>query len=237
MDTGKRELHGPGYLPVSRPFNVLLGSRSDTGVLSRKKRGAQSRTNYITFPLACQEKNLALWSLFAVYRSGRPAFGLLPASCYNLPALSRTEGLVSSAACVFCDIVRGAAPASIVYADSRVLAFMDIQPVNKGHLLVVPRVHATYLNELKEETGGWLFQVGMKLAGAMRQSGLRCEGVNLFLADGEAAGQEVFHVHLHVIPRYQGDGFGFRFAPEYYRLPERVELDEVAAEIRGAAEE
>jgi histidine triad (HIT) family protein len=61
--------------------------------------------------------------------------------------------------------------------------------------------------------------------------------VNLFLADGEAAGQEVFHVHLHVIPRFQGDGFGFRFAPEYYRLPERLELEEVAAKIRRELEE
>jgi len=117
---------------------------------------------------------------------------------------------VSSAYCVFCDIVRDAAPASVVYTDSRVMAFMDIQPVNRGHLLIVPRVHASYLNELEEETGGWLLQVGMKLAGAIRRSGLRCEGVDFFLADGEAAGQEIIHVHLHVIPRFQGDGFGFR---------------------------
>jgi histidine triad (HIT) family protein len=144
---------------------------------------------------------------------------------------------VSSVNCVFCDIVRGKAPASIVYSDSRVMAFMDIQPVNRGHLLVVPRVHASCLQELEAETGGWLFQVGMELAAAIRRSGLRCEGVNLFLADGEAAGQDVFHVHLHVIPRFQGDGFGFRFAPEYYRLPERLELEEVAAKIRRELEE
>lgn len=238
MDTGKRALHGPGFLTVSRLLLVLLRSRFETDLPSRKKCGAQSRTNYITFPLACQAKNLALLSQCTVCRSRRPAFGLLPSSCYNLRAShSRSEGHVSSVECVFCDIVRGAAPASTIYADSRVMAFMDIQPVNRGHLLVVPRAHAAYLNELEEETGGWLFQVGMKLAGAIRQSGLRCEGVNLFLADGEAAGQEVFHVHLHVIPRFQGDGFGFRFAADYYRLPERVELDVVAAKIRRAVEE
>ena len=138
--------------------------------------------------------------------------------------------------CVFCDIARGVAPASVVYSDRWVMAFMDIRPVNRGHLLIVPRAHAACLQELEEETGGWLLQVGMKLAGAIRGSNLKCEGVNLFLADGEAAGQEVFHVHLHVIPRFQGDGFGFRFAPEYYRLPERIELDEAAAEIRRALE-
>lgn len=143
---------------------------------------------------------------------------------------------MSSANCVFCDIVRGTAPVSPVYSDSRVMAFMDIQPVNKGHLLIVPRAHASCLQELEEKTGGWLFEVGMKLAEAIRGSGLRCEGVNLFLADGEAAGQEIFHVHLHVIPRFQGDGFGFRFAPEYYRLPRRLELDEAAAKIRRTLE-
>jgi histidine triad (HIT) family protein len=59
-----------------------------------------------------------------------------------------------------------------------------------------------------------------------------CEGLNLFLADGEAAGQEVFHLHLHLVPRFRGDGFGFRFGPGYSRRPEREALDEVAASVR-----
>jgi histidine triad (HIT) family protein len=63
---------------------------------------------------------------------------------------------------------------------------------------------------------------------------VRCEGVNLFLADGAAAGQEVFHVHLHVIPRYAGDGFGFHFNPAYYELPKRPELDQLAKQIRSS---
>jgi histidine triad (HIT) family protein len=138
---------------------------------------------------------------------------------------------------VFCAIVHGEAPASAVHADDQVMAFMDIQPVNPGHLLVVPRKHATYLAELEEETGGRLFQVGMKLAAAVRQAGVKCEGVNLFLADGEAAGQEVVHVHLPVIPRFEGDGFVFRFGSDYFRLPERAELDDVAAGIRQALED
>lgn len=110
------------------------------------------------------------------------------------------------APCVFCDIIRGDAPASVVYADDQVVAFMDIQPVNPGHLLVVPRAHATYLVDLDEAVGGHLFQVGMRLAQAVRQVNVRCEGVDLFLADGEAAGQEILHVHLHIIPRFTGDG-------------------------------
>ena len=134
--------------------------------------------------------------------------------------------------CVFCQIVRGNAESSMVYADDTVVAFMDIQPVNDGHILVVPRAHAAQLAELDEETGAQMFRVAMRLSEAMRQSGVRCEGVNLFLADGEAAGQEVFHVHLHLIPRFRGDGFGFRFGPEYGVLPERTRLDALAADVR-----
>jgi histidine triad (HIT) family protein len=144
---------------------------------------------------------------------------------------------VSKTACVFCDIVRGEAPASVVYSDDVVTAFMDIRPVNSGHLLVVPRSHARHLAGMDSETGGHLFRVGMRLAAAVRRSGVRCEGVDLFLADGEAAGQEVFHLHLHVIPRYWGDGFGFRFGPGYHKLPGRAELDDVAAGIRAAVED
>ena len=138
--------------------------------------------------------------------------------------------------CVFCDIVHGTAQSSTVYADDTVVAFMDIQPVNEGHLLVVPRAHAPQLSDLDEETGAQLLRVAMRLSDAIRRSGVRCEGVNLFLADGEAAGQEVFHVHLHLIPRFQGDGFGFRFGPDYGVLPGRARLEQVAAGIRHALE-
>ena len=138
--------------------------------------------------------------------------------------------------CVFCDIVRGTAQSSTVYADDTIVAFMDIQPVNEGHVLVVPRAHAAQLADLDGETGAHLFRVAMRLTEAIRQSGVRCEGVNLFLADGEAAGQEVFHVHLHLIPRFHGDGFGFRFGPDYSVLPGRARLDQTAAGIRQALE-
>jgi histidine triad (HIT) family protein len=111
---------------------------------------------------------------------------------------------------------------------------MDIQPVNPGHLLVVPTYHAAYLAELDGVTAGRMMQVAQRLAGALRASGLRCEGVNLFLADGEAAMQEVFHVHLHVFPRFRGDGFGLRFGPEYTKRPPRAALERAAAQIREA---
>lgn len=145
----------------------------------------------------------------------------------------------ASAACIFCAIIAGTAPGSVVYRDDLCVAFMDIQPVNPGHLLVVPLGHAADLAALPPETGAQLMRVAQRLAaavrgaGALRDSGVRCEGVDLFLADGEAAGQEVFHVHLHVIPRYAGDGFGFIFGPDYHHRPPRAELDRIAAGVRG----
>ena len=134
--------------------------------------------------------------------------------------------------CVFCDIVAGSAPASVVYEDRTAIAILDVAPINPGHVLVLPKRHAADLAELDEETGGHLFRIAMRMAAAIRRSGLRCEGINLFLADGEAAFQEVFHVHLHVVPRFVGDSF--RVEADWSVKPSRTELDEIAAQIRHA---
>lgn len=130
--------------------------------------------------------------------------------------------------CPFCTIVAGEAPASVLHEDDACVAFLDIQPANPGHALVVPRAHAAGLSDLPEQTGGHLFEVGMRLADALRASSIDPEGINLFLADGEAAGQEVFHVHLHVVPRYEADDVvvvGDRTSTT------REELDTVAEEL------
>lgn len=100
-----------------------------------------------------------------------------------------------------------------------------------GHVLVVPKVVARSLAELDPVVGGKLFQVGQLVAAALRDSEVGCDGVNFFLADGVTAGQEVFHVHLHVIPRTVGDGFGLRGRPT---SPRRADLDYLAGSIRGA---
>jgi len=135
--------------------------------------------------------------------------------------------------CVFCEIVAGRVPASIVFRDERCCAFMDIQPVNPGHVLIVPVEHVVSIDDLDEGIGGHLFTVAQRISRALRRSGVRCEGVNLFLADGEAAGQEVFHVHLHLFPRFRNDGFGLRLGLDYGILPTRSDLDEVAEAIRA----
>jgi len=135
--------------------------------------------------------------------------------------------------CVFCAILNGSVPSSIVYRDDQCTAFLDIQPVNPGHLLIIPNQHAAYLADIDAETAAHLFRVAYRLAAALRQSGLRCEGVNMFLADGEAAMQEIFHVHLHVFPRYQGDGFALTFSPNYFTKPPRSALETVATQLRA----
>jgi histidine triad (HIT) family protein len=134
--------------------------------------------------------------------------------------------------CTFCRIIAGQAEASFVYRDEFVTAFMDIQPINPGHLLVVPNRHASNLGEVEDHVGGHMFIVGRMLALALRQSELRCDGVNLFVADGTAAGQTEFHSHLHVVPRFEGDGFGFHFPSGYTRGTSRADLDAVATKVR-----
>lgn len=134
--------------------------------------------------------------------------------------------------CIFCQIIAGQSPASFVYQDKICSAFMDIQPVNPGHLLVIPNQHASQLKEVDDQVLGHMMKIAKTMGTALRHSGVTCEGVNLWLADGEAAGQEVFHVHLHVLPRFKGDGFGLKFGPDY-GITERKILEEISAKIRA----
>ncbi|BDV31632.1 HIT family protein [Microbacterium terricola] len=133
--------------------------------------------------------------------------------------------------CPFCAIVAGQGEASVVYEDETVVAFMDLNPVTPGHLLVVPRTHAVGLEDLDVATGAHVWSVGHDLARALRRSDFRCEGINLFVCDGEAAFQTVFHFHLHVIPRYAGDGW--TVVPDTIER-DRARLDSDALVIKRA---
>lgn len=137
-----------------------------------------------------------------------------------------------SAGCAFCDILAGRSPASVVYADAHVVAFMDLRQAVPGHVLVVPRVHAVTLDRLDEDTAAQLMRIAHRVAIAMR-SAWRPDGFNLWQSNGDAGGQDVPHVHLHVHPRRTGDGL-----PQVYpvcpRPSERDELDRLAADLRTA---
>jgi len=135
--------------------------------------------------------------------------------------------------CIFCEILGGNSPASFTYEDDTVVAFMDVQPITHGHMLVVPREHAVLMAEVNETVAMRTFRVARKLSSLVRGT-LGATGVNLFVADGETAFQDVPHFHVHVIPRYPNDGFGLTFPERYAQPPSRAALETIAAAVRAA---
>ncbi len=137
------------------------------------------------------------------------------------------------APCLFCQILAGEALASFIYRDEQVAVFMDLYPVTSGHLLIIPTQHAANLTDVPPDIAAHMMQAAQSLGRALAASDLGCDGYNLFLANGGAAGQDFFHVHLHILPRYHGDGFGFRFPPHYPQEAARAVLDRQAAMLGG----
>jgi histidine triad (HIT) family protein len=110
--------------------------------------------------------------------------------------------------CIFCGIIQGAIPASKVFENDHVLAFLDISQVTKGHTLVIPKVHKENIYELTPEIAKNLFEAIPEVSRALKQE-FNPVGLNMLNNNGEAAGQSVFHYHVHLIPRHgDGDGFG-----------------------------
>lgn len=135
--------------------------------------------------------------------------------------------------CTFCDLIRGAAEVSICHEDTDAIAFMDIQPVNNGHVLVVPREHYESLLDVPQEIGMHLFQVTMRIANAVRHV-TGCEDMNIVVNSGKAAGQDEPHYHVHIIPRREGDGFEIQLPFNGSEMPDRTLLDAYAARIGSA---
>lgn len=136
-----------------------------------------------------------------------------------------------SANCIFCKIVAGEIPATKVYEDADVLAFMDIGPIVKGHTLVIPKQHFDPLTATPEPVLAKLMAVVKKIAAA-QMSGLRADGVNVMQANGVAAGQVVPHLHFHVIPRFATDGHRWNWVAKKYDDP--AEAQQLAAAIKAA---
>jgi histidine triad (HIT) family protein len=138
------------------------------------------------------------------------------------------------ASCVFCAIVAGKEPGSIAYQDAYVIALMDLGQfeTNPGNVLVMPKRHIVDIFELDDETGSAPMAATARIANALRNA-FGAEGVNLAVANGEAAGQEVMHLHIHVFPRRKGDSFVMRYYESFPNLAERSELDRQAAAIRA----
>jgi len=134
--------------------------------------------------------------------------------------------------CVFCRVIAGALPASRVCEDDFTLAFMDLRQTNAGHVLVLPKRHVETIDLLPPDLAGPLMQATARVARALRTA-LEPHGINVWQSNGAAAGQEVPHVHVHVFPRYVGDGH-FRIYPGRAPNASRRELEEIAARLHAA---
>jgi histidine triad (HIT) family protein len=117
---------------------------------------------------------------------------------------------------------------SFVYKDEICVAFMDLNPLNDGHVLIVPIKPIARLTEMDSNTAAHLFVIAQKILKAIELSALKCEGANIFLSDGEIAGQEVPHVHLHVVPRFSDDGIKISFGKPFRRA-DRADLNRIAS--------
>lgn len=134
--------------------------------------------------------------------------------------------------CVFCRIMARQIPAAVVYEDDQVLAFMDIGQVNPGHVLVAVKQHVENIYALEEKQAGAVFAAAARVARAI-QAAFAPQGLSVYQANGPAAGQTVFHLHLHLVPRHEGDGMALAWP---VKNPPREQLEANAARIRAALE-
>ncbi|UCE10164.1 MAG: HIT family protein [Candidatus Thorarchaeota archaeon] len=140
-----------------------------------------------------------------------------------------------SSDCIFCKIVKGEIPASVVFEDEHVMAFMDIFPIAEGHILLIPKDHYTNMLDIDLEL---LPHLARRLALLTRQvdKAFNVGGVMNIAANGAGAGQEIPHLHFHVIPRGRDANYGFRFPPGYREeMAPREKLESIAKKIQEAA--
>ena len=128
--------------------------------------------------------------------------------------------------CIFCRIARKQAPASFIYEDENVLAFLDTRPLNEGHTLVIPKEHYVTIFEAPEELVAHIHRIVKRVALAVGES-TKADGISIIQQNGKAAGQEIFHFHVHVIPRYEGQD-----THKTREMREQSELGRLAAKMR-----
>jgi histidine triad (HIT) family protein len=129
--------------------------------------------------------------------------------------------------CVFCEIVAGTAPAVRIYEDDEYLAILDIRPFTRGHTLVLPKRHSVDLTDTPAATLAEMIAIGQRIGFATRASDLRADGNHIVINDGRAAAQSVFHIHLHVLPRRNGDKLSFAKGVVLRRDPDREETGRI----------
>lgn len=132
--------------------------------------------------------------------------------------------------CVFCKIVNSDIPSNTIYENSEFKVIMDISPATKGHVLVLPKEHFKDIYDIDAETAGKLFQLAAVVARALKEV-LHCDGLNIIQNNGEIAGQTVFHFHMHLIPRYEGDDVTVKWKEHSM---DAEEMDQLRKDIRKA---
>ncbi len=125
--------------------------------------------------------------------------------------------------CIFCKIANGEIPSATLYEDGDFRVILDLGPASKGHALILPKTHAANIYELPEELAGKAMILAKKMATKMTDA-LKCDGFNVVQNNGEIAGQTVFHFHMHLIPRYQGDQVGLAWKPGTLTDADREEI-------------
>lgn len=134
--------------------------------------------------------------------------------------------------CLFCKIIAGKIPSNKIYENDAVFAFLDVYPASEGHTLVVPKKHFSNFTAMDAESVASLFEVARKITAAVEKA-TSAEGSNIGINNGEAAGQEIPHVHIHIIPRRKGDG-GRGIKSIVWTEPSTTNLEELAEKIRRA---
>ena len=132
--------------------------------------------------------------------------------------------------CIFCKLANGDIPTATVYEDEYLRAIMDAAPANKGHIIILPKSHAAGIYELEDEYVSRAFVLAKKLAEALKKL-TGCDGVNILQNNGGAAGQTVFHFHVHVIPRFKDDDCTIVWKPTSYEDGEASEVAKKIAEL------
>lgn len=132
--------------------------------------------------------------------------------------------------CIFCKLANGDIPTATVYEDEYLRAIMDAAPANKGHIIILPKSHAANIYELEDEYVSRAFVLAKKLAVALKKL-TGCDGVNILQNNGGAAGQTVFHFHVHVIPRFKDDDCTIVWKPTSYEDGEASEVAKKIAEL------
>lgn len=130
--------------------------------------------------------------------------------------------------CIFCKILAGEIPSTAVYEDDDFKAILDVNPAARGHVIILPKNHAAHIYELPDEDASKIMIVAKKIATAIEKA-YHCDGVNILQNNGEAAGQTVFHLHVHVIPRFKGDTVNIGW--KQGDMPE--DLDAICKEIQA----